>query len=88
MEIDFIENGDEEMIGIILTVLIMALAFKVFGFVLKICGKLLGGILSVIGYVLIGIFAVAVLGLATFVIPIVIIVGLAATIGCIVAKAK
>lgn len=69
------------LIGILITIGLIILAFKVCGFFLKIFGKILGGIFSIIGYLLIGILAVSVFGIAVAVLPVILVVGVATVIG-------
>lgn len=69
--------------GIIFTILMVCLLFKVCGWMLKLCGKILGAALSLVGYLIVGVIAFAGFGLAIIVIPIVLIVGIATVIGLI-----
>lgn len=69
--------------GIIFTILMVCLLFKICGWMLKLCGKILGAAFSLIGYLIVGVIAFAGFGLAIIVIPIVLIVGIATVIGLI-----
>lgn len=72
--------------GIIFTILMICVLFKVCGWILKLCGKILGAAFSLVGYLIVGIIAVAGFGVAIIIIPIVLIVGIATVIG-LIAKA-
>lgn len=62
----------------IIVIALMAVLFKVTGFIFHIAGKLLGGILGIIGWLILGGIAVTIFGLALFVVPIILIVGIVA----------
>jgi hypothetical protein len=64
--------------SILLTILFVVLFFRITGFLLGICGRILGGLLSLVGYTLIGLFAIAVLGLAFYTLPLVLLAGIGA----------
>lgn len=68
--------------GILVTILLMVMTFKILGFVLKIVGKILGSILGIVFFLAIGGFVVNVIGMALIVFPIVVIVGIIGTIIC------
>ena len=65
------------MVGVIITILLIGLAFKILGFIFKIFGKLLGCIFGLMGYVIIGILAITILGLAIAAFPVIVVVGIA-----------
>ena len=62
----------------IIVIALMVVLFKVTGFIFHIAGKLLGGILGIIGWLILGGIAVTIFGLALFVVPIILIVGIVA----------
>ena len=66
--------------GIILTILMLVLFFKITGFILKVLGAILGAVLSLLGYLLIGVIGVVLFGLAIFIIPVCLVVGLIAIV--------
>ena len=68
------------MLSFLIVVLVMVVLFKVTGFMFRIAGKLLGGILGIIGWLILGGLAISVFGLALFVLPIILIVGIVALI--------
>ncbi len=73
------ERGGE-MLSFLIVILVMVVLFKVTGFMFHIAGKLLGGILGIIGWLILGGLAISVFGLALFVLPIILIVGIVALI--------
>ena len=62
-----------EMLSLLIVILVM-----VTGFLFHIAGKLLGGIFGIIGWLILGGLAISVFGLALFVFPIILIVGIVA----------
>lgn len=68
------------MLSFLIVILVMVVLFKVTGFMFRIAGKLLGGILGIIGWLILGGLAISVFGLALFVLPIILIVGIVALI--------
>ena len=62
--------------GIVIIVLLLLLAIKVTGWMIKLCGKLIGALFSLGGYLIIGGLAVFGFGLALVVIPIVLVAGI------------
>ena len=73
------------LLGWLFVILLVVAFFKITGFILHILGKVLGGILGIIGWLFLAGLAVTVFGLALFVIPLILIVGL---ISLIVAAAS
>lgn len=73
------------MFGILITIGLIVLAWKLCGWCLKICGKLIGGIFSMIGYILIAVLAVAGFGIAVFIIPVILVIGVMAIVSHLVA---
>lgn len=73
------ERGGE-MLSFLIVILVMVVLFKVTGFMFHIAGKLFGGILGIIGWLILGGLAISVFGLALFVLPIILIVGIVALI--------
>ena len=69
------------MLGFIVIIALLVLAFKFVGFLLKICGKLLGGFFGILGYALIGVIAVGLFKIAFVAIPIILVIGIATIIG-------
>lgn len=70
------------MLGLLITIGLIVLSFKLCWWSLKLCGKLLGGIFSIVGYILIGVLGVTVFGLAVAAIPIILVIGVVAIAGC------
>ena len=66
------------MLSLLIVILVMVVLFKVTGFMFNIAGKLLGGIFGIIGWLILGGLAISVFGLALFVFPIILIVGIVA----------
>ena len=66
--------------GIIMTILMLVLFFKITGFILKVLGAIVGAVLSLLGYLLIGVIGVVLFGLAIFIIPFCLVVGLIAIV--------
>ena len=66
------------LMGIIMTILMLVLFFKITGFILKVLGAILGAVLSLLGYLLIGVIGVVLFGLAIFIVPVCLVVGLIA----------
>ncbi len=64
--------------GIIMTILMMVLFFKITGFILRVLGAIVGAVLSLLGYLFIGVIGVVLFGLAIFIIPVCLAVGLVA----------
>lgn len=69
------------MFGFIVIIALLVLAFKLVGFLLKICGKLLGGCFSLLGYAIIGAIAVGLFKIALVAIPIILVIGIATIVG-------
>lgn len=65
--------------GILFTILLVVLFFKLTGLFFRICGRILGIMFSLAGYALIGILAVAVLGIALNAMPLLLLIGIGAT---------
>lgn len=63
--------------GILFTILMIVIFFKVTGLIFKVLGKILGGVFSIIGWVIIGSLALAVFGVAVAFLPIIVIAGIA-----------
>ena len=68
------------MLSLLIVILIMAGLFKFTGLLFHIVGKVLGGILGIIGWLILGVIAVSLLGLALYIVPIVLIVGVIALV--------
>lgn len=68
------------LISMLIVIILMVALFKVTGFIFHIEGKLLGGILGIIGWLILGGIAVTIFGLALFVVPIILIVGIVALV--------
>lgn len=66
------------LLSIFIVILIMAGLFKLTGLLLRIVGAVLGAVLSIFGWLILAGLAVTVFGLATFVLPVIIIAGIAA----------
>lgn len=76
---DYYQGGDI-MIGILITIGLIVLLFKICGFAIKLCGKILGSVFSVVGYLLVGVLGVLGFGLTIFIFPIVLVVAIIAII--------
>ena len=74
--IETLFGGEIMILSTLLVIGILALMFKVTGWVFGLFGKLLGILFGGIGYILIGILAVGILGIAFFIVPIIVIVGI------------
>lgn len=68
------------MLSLLIMILIMAGLFKFTGLLFHIVGKVFGGILGIIGWLILGVIAVSILGLALYIVPIVLIVGVVALV--------
>ena len=68
------------LISMLIVIVLMVALFKVTGFIFHVAGKLLGGILGIIGWLILGGIAVTIFGLALFVVPIILIVGIVALV--------
>lgn len=66
--------------GILLLILCMVLFFKFIGFLFRLTGKIIGGIFSLAGFAVLGIIAVAMLGIALRILPVILIFGIIAII--------
>ena len=66
------------MLSLLIVILVMVVLFKVTGLLFHIAGKLLAGIFGIIGWLILGGLAISVFGLALFVFPIILIVGIVA----------
>jgi len=66
--------------GILLLILCMVLFFKFIGFLFRITGKIIGGIFSLLGFAIIGVIAIAFLGIALRLLPVILILGIIAII--------
>ena len=64
------------MLEILIMLLFLVVFFKLIGLFLKIFGKILGIALSLLGYIILGLVAVYVIGLAFFVLPVIVFIGL------------
>ena len=64
------------MIGLLLTVLVLIGAFKFTGWTIKTCGKLIGITFGLAGAVIVGIIGISIIGLAAFMLPILVIAGI------------
>ncbi|MDO4488586.1 MAG: hypothetical protein Q4B67_05820 [Eubacteriales bacterium] len=71
-------------LNILITIGILALCFKLTGFIFKLAGKLLGLAFSIIGYVLLACLAVPFIGMALIAIPLVVIGGIIAIVSALV----
>lgn len=69
------------MLGYIVIIGLLVVAFKLVGLLLRICGKLLGGIFSLLGYAFIGFLAVGLFKIALVAIPIILVIGIATIAG-------
>ena len=67
--------------GILFTILMLVVLFKITGFLLRMVGRLFGSIFGIILFCIFGGFIVKVIGLALIAIPIVIIIGIVSTLG-------
>lgn len=68
------------MISLIIFIILMIGLFKLTVFVFHIAGKLLGGILGIIGWLLVAGLAATVFSAALFVIPVILVIGIATLI--------
>lgn len=66
------------MMSMIILIVILSIAFKGCGLILKLFGKLIGMCFSAIGFLIIASLAVAVLNIAIVVVPIILIIGVIA----------
>ena len=66
------------MISILITILFIVILFKLTGCMFHIAGKLLGWLLGGIGWLILAVLAISVIGLAVYVLPIILIIGLIA----------
>ena len=74
--IETLFGGEIMILSTLLVIGILALMFKVTGWMFGLFGKLLGILFGGIGYILIGILAVGILGIAFFIIPVIFIAGI------------
>lgn len=68
------------MLSFLALIFFIVILFRLTVFFFQIVGKILGGIFSVIGWLVLGGLAVTIFGLAFFVLPIVLIIGVIALI--------
>ncbi len=68
------------MLGLLIVILMLVILFKITFFIFRIVGKILGCILGVIGWLILGCLAITVFGLALFILPIILVVGVVALI--------
>ena len=83
-----IKNNELEkkyMIGALLTVLVVIGVFKLTGWTIKVCGKILGIVLGLAGAVIVGMLGITIIGLAVFMLPVIVIAGIIG-IGCACVK--
>lgn len=66
--------------GILLTILFLFLFFKFTGFLFRISGRIIGTILSLIGYAIIGMIVIFLLGIAFRILPLILLIGIGATV--------
>lgn len=68
---------------ILLAIIFFYLFFKIFGLVLKLCGKVLGAVLGIAGFVISIALGIAGFGILLAILPIVIILGIALLVGLV-----
>lgn len=68
------------MLSLLILILFVVGLFKLTGFIFRIVGRILGGILGIIGWLILGGIAVGLLGMAVSVLPIILLIGVAALI--------
>lgn len=68
------------MLSLLALILIVVGFFKLTGVVFHAAGKILGGVLGIIGWLILAGLAVTLFGLALYVIPIVLVIGVIALI--------
>ena len=61
------------MLSFLILILVIGLMFKMTGFILGLGFKVVGLIISLIGYIIVGALAIAMIGMAAFVVPFVIL---------------
>ena len=61
------------MLSFLFLILVLVVMFKMTGFMLGLGFKVVGLIFSLIGYLIVGALAIAMIGMATFVVPLVLI---------------
>ena len=61
------------MLSFLFLILVLVVMFKMTGFTLGLGFKVVGLIFSLIGYLIVGALAIAMIGMATFVVPLVLI---------------
>lgn len=66
------------ILTLLILLLVMAGLFKLTGFIFHIVGKVLGGVLSIVGWLILAAIAVTFMGLALYIIPVIIIIGIIA----------
>ena len=79
---DQTNGGDIKMLAyiiiLVLLFFLLGITAKIFGFFLAIFGKVLGFFFTLAGYLLLGVLGVVGLGLAVFLIPVLLVVGVIA----------
>jgi len=73
------------MTGIIITVVLAAILFKVAGLIIKLCGKLIGAIFVFGGYLFIGALGIGTFGVALLLAPVLILVAIISIITAVAA---
>lgn len=68
------------MLTLLFVILIIVGLFKLTGAIFHVAGKILGGVLGLIGWLILGGLAVTLFGLALYVLPIILIIGVIALI--------
>jgi hypothetical protein len=68
------------MLSLLIVILMMVALFRLTGFLFHVIGRMLGGILGIFGWMILAALAVSVFGIAMFILPIIIVVGITALI--------
>lgn len=63
------------MLTVLFVILLIWVLFKITGLMFHIAGHLLGAVFGIIGYLILGILAVTALGLAFYVLPVLLLIG-------------
>ena len=61
------------MLSVLILILVIGVMFKMTGFMLGLGFKVLGLVISLIGYIIVGALSIAFIGMAAFVVPLVLI---------------
>lgn len=64
-----------DMLAFLFVILLIWILFKVTGLMFHIAGHLLGAVFGIIGYLILGVLAVTALGLAFYVLPVLLLIG-------------